>query len=241
MSILALSRIATTNLGDLVSSPCLYFDYGATYHDTKLPIPPEADVYIFGGGAITRDMTIQQGYVEGTKIAWGIGQTNRFETETKPFELPEFSLIGSRDTGQVGAEWVPCASCMSPLFDKEYEIEHDVVTYLNSRSKDLSGLGINVLTNRCTFEEAIRFIGSAKVCVTTSYHGAYWATLLGRAAVIVNPYSSKFYNYKHQPVVVEPRKRLDEPLRVFPNALSECREANIRFNETVKTCLKTPS
>lgn len=126
---------------------------------------------------------------------------------------------------------MPCASCMSPLFDKEYKIEHDVVEYRNTRHiDDMPTPHWPISSNRSTFEEAIAFIGSGKTVLTNSYHGAYWATLLGREAVIIDqPNRAKFYGYKHQPAV-----GMRDTRRVFPNALEECREANIRFNEKVQ-------
>ena len=43
--------------------------------------------------------------------------------------------------------------------------------------------------------KTIEFIGSGDVVVTNSYHGAYWATLLGKV-VVAFPWASKFYGLK---------------------------------------------
>lgn len=238
MSIVAVSHRDTTNLGDLVCSPCEYFGYGAQHYDIKKPLPV-ADAYIFGGGAMFRK-TVQSD-VSGIKIAWGLGQSNRYRKTTVGQVPDDFALFGSRDVGQDGAEWVPCASCMSPLFDDEYEITKGAVAYLNFRppsdakSPDVSGLPTR--RNIESFENAIRFIGSASVCVTNSYHGAYWATLLGRAAIIVSPHSSKFYGFKHQPAVVESGSWRDASPEVFHDALEECRDANIAFDMKVRSLI----
>ncbi len=240
LTVAAISRRDTTNTGDLVCSPCDYFDYGARHHDIKKALPI-ADAYIFGGGAMF-PKTIRTG-VAGVKIGWGLGQSNPNLKTTKQQAPVDFALFGSRDVGLKGAEWVPCASCMSPLFDEEYTIRHGAVAYFNlcppsSVDRAVEGSkveGLSIKYNRGSFEDAIRFIGSGNICVTNSYHGAYWATLLGRAAIIVSPYSSKFYCYEHQPVVVESGSwRAAKPV-VFHDALEECRDANIAFDMKVRS------
>lgn len=35
------------------------------------------------------------------------------------------------------------------------------------------------------FNETVAFLGSSEVVLTTSYHGLYWATLLGRKVVVL--------------------------------------------------------
>jgi len=236
----------TKNVGDLNSAPTLYFDYpGVEEYSCKMnadgPLPTEADLYIFGGGAITGRVTscMSNGQCDGPKVAWGIGQSKKAgdkyyrSTLLSEFDRDKtfFTLIGTRDVNIIGTEWVPCASCMSPLFDKEYEIKHDVVVYMNTVKPPQ---GDNCFGNRNSFEETIAFLGSSAVVLTDSYHGAYWTTLLGRTAVIVNPYSSKFYQFKHQPIIVEDTRHLMQSPRVFPEALEECRAANIAFDAKVR-------
>ena len=47
-------------------------------------------------------------------------------------------------------------------------------------------------------EKVLDFLGSGETVLTSSYHGVYWATLLGRK-VLAFPFSSKFYTLKHKP------------------------------------------
>jgi hypothetical protein len=218
----------------LVCSPALYFNFGeeAQFVDIGSSLPV-ADAYIFGGGAMFR--RLRRLDVPGVKIAWGVGQTNRRARETKGVVPDGFALFGSRDVGQQGAEWVPCASCMSDLFDRSYDTKHEVVGYWNFELGNTTPQqpkveGIVSATNRCSFEDAIRFLGSGKRIITNSYHGAYWGTLLKREVVIINAYSSKFFGFKHQPSVtdVEAWQSIRKP-RVFDDALEECRDATLRF------------
>jgi len=228
----------------------LYFDYPDVEHfDAKTGtfgnLPPKADAYIWGGGAITTKVGGANTNLDGFKIAWGIGMSykngkQKEGTDVTPLtgydrDATFFSLIGSRDDRVQGTEWVPCASCMSPLFDKEYEIKHDAVVYLNGQKVYKAD---TVMNNRQSFEETIAFIGSGRVVLTDSYHGAYWATLLGRTAIIVNAYSSKFFQYRHQPLIVKDTRHLMEAPRVFPEALQECRDANIQFHAKVQDCIR---
>ena len=47
------------------------------------------------------------------------------------------------------------------------------------------------------FEDVVAFLGSGAVIVTNSYHGAYWATLLGRPTVLWNPWCSEILLLKY--------------------------------------------
>jgi len=232
MSIINLYQFETDNVGDLNCSPCQYFDYDAEKFDIKRSMHervPAADAYIVGGGGAPRTMKYP---LPGVKIAWGIGTTHRSG------QFADFDLVGSRDKDHPEfAEWVPCASCMSPLFDEEYEVKHGKVFYSPS-APDRP----DCMTNQGRpMEQVIEFLGSGEVVVTDSYHGAYWATLLGKITVIVNPHSAKFYQYKHQPVVIEDGTNPPITPYVFPAALQECRNANIRFNAKVQDCIRNGS
>jgi len=247
--IIAVSTFKSTdNLGDCVSSPLHYFDYPNVEHwESKVAVhgmlPTRAAAYIFGGGAITGRVgsIVSPGQLDGPKVAWGLGRSKKAgerycrDTPLTAFDRDRtfFTLVGTRDVNIKGAEWVPCASCMSPLFDQDYEIEHEVAWYLNSRKPPK--LDVPVMTNRAhSLDEAISFLGSAATIMTDSYHGAYWATLLGRRAVITRPYSSKLYQYKHQPAIACFACDTMSESRVFPEALAECREANVQFDAKVR-------
>ena len=212
----------TTNIGDLVCSPLLYFTYpNATLHNVRHPQlgpPPVSDLYIFGGGGILiqSQWMVDIHNLQGYKVAWGMGQQDRSTNHPTEFVLNGFDLIGCRDDGPTGVEWVPCASCMSPLFDQEYEITQKTVTYLNVNKPSRRPPGAH--WNRGTFEEAVACLGSAETVVTNSYHGMYWASLLGRKVELLKTTSSKFYQMKTA-------------------SLAECRDANIKFNDKVQELL----
>lgn len=63
----------------------------------------------------------------------------------------------------------------------------------------------------------------------------YWATMLGRKAIVF-PHSSKFHGFKYPVTLSTPdawRSALGTSVG-YPGALAECREANLRFAEKVR-------
>ena len=201
--------------------------------------------------------------------AWGLGEHIYISMDEQtqfippmdisyPFYIRKFDLLGIRDhypnlyTAIPSARWVPCASCMHEAFDKEYEVKNDVAFFTH---KQLPMGLIHMMPkqtwdyphmwndNKQTFEEVIEFLGSADVICTNSYHGAYWATLLGKV-VVAFPWSSKFYGLKHRPLLCPAPdwlNALDREQKQYKSALEECREANVEFHkELINHILNVP-
>ena len=126
--------------------------------------------------------------------------------------------------------------CTLGFYDRQYEITEEFVVYENLLCSPIHIAGFNKLDNTETnLEKVLCFLGSANTVLTSSYHGAYWATLLGRNVIIVNPFSSKFFGFKHtHPIVDESNwKAKQKEVRSYPEALEECRRANVEFLEKV--------
>ena len=77
--------------------------------------------------------------------------------------------------------------------------------------------------------------------ITNSYHGLFWATLLGKKVIcLIN--GGKFAQFKWTPVYVKPGElrnalaRTDE-IPKYPDALAECRALNMAFYHKVLTLL----
>jgi hypothetical protein len=180
----------------------------------------------------------------GPRILWGIGINTRDDIENGsdinwPEYLSRFHLVGVRDWDS-GYPWVPCSSCMHPGFDKEYEIKNKVVWYEHKKrlidtkwfDKYPAPRMINCGQN---MDQILEFLGSAETVVTNSYHGVYWATLLNKKVICI-PWGSKFKAFKHVPTFAS-EKNWNEMLEnaiSYPDALSECREANIEFFNKVE-------
>ena len=178
----------------------------------------------------------------GKKVIWGAGHNQRGfgDTVKYPKWLQDFDLVGVRDFN-VGFEWVPCASCMHPAFNKKYDIQHEVL-WFEHKKQLIKGADFGsdpvfrIVNSGQNFDQTIAILGSAKTIVTNSYHGVYWATLLGKKVICVDPWSSKFNSFKHPPTFAKGKDWAEkiEDAKSYPNALEECRQANIQFWERVK-------
>ena len=69
--------------------------------------------------------------------------------------------------------------------------------------------------------------------VTSSYHGAYWASLMGRRVVML-PFGSKFMSLKYRPPVATSVQEGVQLAQAFPDALHDARQHTSSFYERVK-------
>jgi exopolysaccharide biosynthesis predicted pyruvyltransferase EpsI len=95
--------------------------------------------------------------------------------------------------------------------------------------------------NNCTdLAQVIAFLGSAETVLTSTYHGAYWSTLLGKKVVVVDPFANRFFGMKHMPAIgaAENLQTLRGNARAYPEALEECRAANRSFGEKVAAIIE---
>lgn len=182
---------------------------------------------------------------KGPKVIWGAGHNindGKCREITWPDWMGKFTLIGIRDYMQ-GYEWVPCASCMHPAFDNKYEVTNEII-WFEHKKQLIKGVEMNCgsvpiprfANSGQNFEQTISILGSANVVVTNSYHGVYWATLLNKKVVCVDPWSSKFWFFRHKPSYCRTKEWYETTkiARSFPNALEECRNANRNFWNKVK-------
>lgn len=254
-NIINIYRHITTNTGDMYSSPCLYFDWLKNAEKIDIYMEKVSEVItnvdkkvliLGGGGLITnKDFKKSLDWIGKSrfkkKIVWGAGHNTHDQNEFRnsdPF-LEMFDLVGIRDFG-TKYEWVPCASCMHEAFNKIYPIKNEIVVYehknfplmitsypkRNNKSGDLA--------------ETLSFLGSGKTVITNTYHGVYWTTLLQRKVILIEPFSTKFNSFKHSPAISN-RKNFKDYLntaKIYPNALSECRKANMNFALKVKRMLR---
>lgn len=274
------------NIGDDLSSPAHYFNFKGLkcrqVDQQELQtggIASEDKVVIVGGGGLLADwnkrtFSALKGQRNGRLLVlWGAGQQGYCPTRKSFSDFPysdylsSFDLIGLRDWGSPFS-WVPCASCMHPLFDQSYEIQHEYVVYSHHKFKvECSrSLGLPYMENlQDNFREVLRFLGSGETVITSSFHGSYWATLLGRN-VIALPFSTKFFGLRHEPKILEDvswslrsirdwlyrRKHKRYATRIqradwlqslgetrsYPSSLEKCRAANTAFFETVMQRVK---
>jgi hypothetical protein len=204
----------SVNIGDLVSSPLSYFDIPG-YHlelkdiDELLHQPAGPHHVIIGGGGLLFPrflenlQQLQQQPKQGRVILWGVGQQS-YENPSESWRnfnyapyLEGVDLAGVRDY-DVGLPWLPCASCMHPEFDRPRSPKHEMVVFSHKKFR-LTFKGLPTFSNeQVDFRAVLDFLGSGETIITSSFHGAYWGTLLGRK-VLAFPFSSKFYSLKHRP------------------------------------------
>lgn len=180
----------------------------------------------------------------GTKIIWGAGHNIKGATKQKfPRFLRNFDLVGIRDVTDT-YEWVPCASCMHPAFRKQYNVTNDIIWFEHKKqlikASDFGDTPIPRFVNTGqNLDLVAEILGSANIVVTNSYHGAYWATILGKRVVVVDPWSSKFNAMKHEPTFARSKDWIPalEEAQSYPNALDECINANEKYWKKVKGML----
>ncbi len=240
----------TRNIGDFACSPYDYFDWDdATVSDLR--DPGEAyDIGIYGGGKIFGGLASQPGidHAATAHIAWGVSTVQSFPISRKYTRARALcDLIGTREWGDSRYEFAPCASCMSPLFDRVIVPEHDVVFYNHAGKTDSQGITIpeNMprLSNNCgSLAEALAFIASGRTVVSNSYHGVYWAMLMGRRTICI-PFSRKFSAYRFAPHYATPKNWCDRlgQGRDAPKMLEFCRAATMEFKTSVDEIIKIRS
>ena len=174
----------------------------------------------------------------GPRILWGAGFNDRLTEDVYDIVWPDymgrFDLIGIRDYG-ADFRWVPCASCMHSAFDKKYEITNEIVWFEHKKrlldNKTFDKLpSPRMLNTGQNLQQILEFLGSAETVITNSYHGVYWATLLGRKVVCI-PWGSKFHSFKHPPTMATDKNWQDMIAKAvsYHDALDECRTVNKDF------------
>ena len=244
-AILNIHHHGARNIGDSASAPTLYFDFEIPSiritHGATAAIEPV--LVIFGGGALPEKVNFQ--IVHGVPtVLWGAGFTDK---QLAPFHysMTLFSgldLIGLRDdVDSLPVDWVPCPSCMSPLFDQKYQAKHPVVIYDHPQKLPFSSAKVPHMSNtQGSMAQAVEFIASGETVVTSSYHGMYWAMLLGRKVVVL-PFGAKFFGL-NMPILFSTPKLWTYHLpfaRAYPGYLQKCRSANQDFAAKVRFLLRS--
>lgn len=211
--ILELHNKTQKNTGDFICNPSRYFNF-PDLDSKRLNHRHEVDnkhLIIGGGGLIHKHWyhSINQLLDKNPKSTtlWGIGHNTKgipsYTYQYYPKWIDRCNLIGIRDYIDDHKDlYLPDVSCMHPAFDKEYEITRDIVYYLRVRKCEQHQLWKDKSTLKNStrdFNKIAKFLGSAETVVTDSYHGVYWAQLLGKN-VICYSWGVKFLNLRIMPV-----------------------------------------
>ncbi|WP_455169280.1 polysaccharide pyruvyl transferase family protein [Aegicerativicinus sediminis] len=262
--VINIHRIDYGNVGDLYCAPHHYFkelknseldifDFKSADPDiTKKWINKISSnsLVIGGGGLLNRSSFEMQmklfEYLSGKNkktVLWGVGHNQKQwqknnKIQSYNIDTSKFGLVGVRDHS-MKEEWVPCVSCMHPIFDTNYDIKEETGLIFHKKTIKNKSL-LNRLndypstSNTTNLDNMISFIGSHETVVTDSYHAMYWATLLGRKVLAV-PNSSKFFDFKYNPIFTTFKNFENEIKKAqsYTGVLEECREINMEFSRKV--------
>ena len=246
-------RKVKNNIGDFYCNPSRYFDMNCLsgelmYND--YPIAGE-HLVVGGGGLIHKKFSnhIQtlMSKEPATTTLWGIGHNfgKKHIAKTKgdvyyPSWINNATLVGIRDWIEGFHQYyLPCVSCMHSAFDKEYKSKREVVYFTHAfKSKFTNPDTLPYIKNNVMdFDKVIEFLGSANTVVTDSYHGAYWAQLLGKNVQVAS-WSVKFDHMKHQPHFIDSiNDKFTKKKNTIDGFLQECRHLNNKFYQKFQTLL----
>jgi len=244
-------KLRTDNTGDLVLCPYEHFmEYFDQYIVQKFDIddlefiPFRKSTYILGGGGLINQNNFWNPWVNqllenGSRlIGWGIGFNQHRDHEiTIPMKIDSFVLLGIRDYNQKYA-WLPCVSCLMPELDEQKPSKRKIGCITHYESK-FQKFDCETIYNNEPFEKIIEFIAETEILITNTYHMIYWATLMGKKVILFDAFSSRFDNIKYPPTRYSGDLEKDiAEARTYPEALAECREANLAFFEKVKEVIE---
>lgn len=231
------------NVGDQMCGPAQYL-WPTTFSNAPLRkgLGKNRQAVIVGGGQIFEQLRHiaeeRASQNNATKLlAWGVGLPIRGSRDERVHRVAaQYELFSTRnhDWSDI-LPFVPCASCLSPIFDRKMQPQHEIVVYKHRRKpgpEDVPSSIPQFSNSMSSFVSAIEFIASGDTVVTSSYHGVYWAQLLGRRVVCL-PYNHKFRTFEHTPCFAEAhtwKAALRRALRTHP-LLEEYREKNRAFGK----------
>ncbi len=234
------------NIGDRMCGPAQYlWPKLAQVLPVSKSLPLGVENIILGGGQIFSQLSKLSAENSGRPnpsklLAWGVGLPVRgakdgdVKTVSERFRLFSTRNFDWRDV----LPFVPCASCLSNIFDTADLPIHEVVVFNHRRKPNANGVpeSIPVMANSIADPiSALRFIASGETVITSSYHGVYWAQLLGRRVICI-PYNDKFRTFQHQPTFASPEnwRHCIKQARKYEPLLGEYRFLNEMFARQVE-------
>ena len=248
-------RADNTNVGDWWCPPWRYFPFKpGSVGDILNPEfkISESDILIMGGGGIGSEFfrphlnRIKEANAN-ISILWGAG-VDSVSDRNRVLSDGEHDLYGDyfdflHEKGirvfsnPQKYNYVPCASCMNNLFFKYREkkpkakvgvYNHKRVNILNANNKNNIPVADNSGNN---LQEKLEFLSDFEYIITNTYHGVYWATLLGRKVICI-PYKSGLFSFKYSPTYCLDGSIGDEHFDkaiAYEYVLEESRKINLEY------------
>lgn len=255
------------NQGDVLSGPYNYFNFGEykkiSWDKNIIKNIPaefdEGDSVIMGGGIyFAREKPRFDRLVKRSRtfIGWGLGLDPRLDLENF---VGKFSLLGTRERklhliDNENIFYVPCVSCMNPVFTALTAIDAtfgtaganasdpSIALHLNggfNKSEILEKIGdkaVPVTTTTDLFGRTVKNLWAADIVITNSYHGAYWSSLLGKKVICIKTDVPKWEGL-HENIVFSTvgdiKSAVTSAQKVPGSYLNECRLLNSAFYERV--------
>lgn len=268
-NVVSVYRIDHSNLGDLMSAPRNYFQWldgpridifdDPTRHEKVLAT---ASLVVVGGGGLLGhcDSNIETllDVCAGARrpprmVFWGAGNGTR---DSLPPYLSRFDLVGIRDYPLARANsvnWVPCCSALHPAFDAVADSPPTAPIHIyDAHRKPVRSLlpalpPYPTTTNDArsvTMAHAVAHLANAHTVITRSYHGAYWASLLGAdVQIAADALPKKYLGLRYEPTLVGhvPNDRAPRspsiPLACRKQRILETRSVLYSFSNQVRALL----
>lgn len=235
------------NIGDLYACPADYLGHKFPNHikTNFLDLESEKEDLILGGGGMlhgTFIKTLEKLINKKRKlIIWGAGiNEHDIEQQCFPSFLNKYDLVGLRDKNNPW-NYVPCPSCLHSSLNNPGAPTEEFVVY-HHIDKDIQIDAPKRHNNRKTekLEEIITFLSRGETIITNSYHGIYWALLIGRKVLVWEPFSNRFFGFKPEIVYCDRenwREKLKTAKSAYSGYLEECRSLNNEFCDKVLNVL----
>ena len=136
--------------------------------------------------------------------------------------------------------WVPCASVLHPCIENNMSHvatkDFLVIDHWKRKPITLDIHHTRLVNNPCTIEQIVSTIADHNYVLTSSYHVAYWATLLKKKVIVISdPWQFKFDHFRHPPVLAEKFSwGLLDRARSYPEAYKQCLSANKQMLKTLR-------
>lgn len=269
MIVFNVHHLHNANIGDRACTPFAFFPTlrdAFEWRDLDT-LDPElkklrgAPVVLGGGGMLHpwpwNNVVLPLLSGNNTVIAWGIGHHHdgvhsdrgrlmrdwqgseqRLQTD---YDLTRLALHGLRDRIP-GTIHAPCVTCMHPALDIVEPPRHEIVIYEHGalepiridagpRMKNTGAHGI---------EDVLAHLRSGETVITNSFHGAYWAMLLGRRVAVYEPWCTKFWLMHPRPAFCDRTNWLTQvqAAAITPGLLEQCRAENRAYADRVAIFLR---
>jgi hypothetical protein len=237
-------------MGDMAASPLNYFfdffkSYNILRHDIDHIKWMEISIYdiviIGGSGMLYVTESFQTNIaklceINPNVIAWSVGFNTHYGRPIfYPLDITKFKLIGIRDYQHPSSlPYLPCVSCLAKELKKKMPIRREI-GIIEHATFPIDGFTHEKISNAYNFQTITDFIASSEIILSSSYHIIYWATLMGKRTVCINPFSTKFEYFKYKPVFYSGNLKADiTKTMVYEGCLEEAIELNNLFFDRVK-------